>query len=354
MNFMNGLIGTLGLLGSFLISLWVSLRYVLLGTYRLDGSSSKNLFDVIRKEGKFGWVLNGDYAVVPRYPNIWETFVVVRGIPMFYSRHERLLTAGWKGKEEQTSITFPRFMKNKIEELLAEDPASKTIPVNLLTPHEPDRLGEVEVNPEEPNPPLDEKTYLDIEEDVRHVLSGKLRKTSAILYGEPGNGKSRFVKYLASKYSLPINVVQLGADWSNHDIMLMFASIPRRCIVLLEDFDNHFHGREPAIKNDAVKFTFDSVINSLDGVHNDYRQVVFIMTANDITKVDDSLKDRPSRFKFVREFGPPSEDTRRRILGDEKLVRLSKNLSLDKVFLAASRPQTLLVSNEQLQLNIPI
>jgi ATP-dependent 26S proteasome regulatory subunit len=148
-------------------------------------------------------------------------------------------------------------------------------------------------------------------------------------------------------------VVQFNADWSNHDVMLMFSSVPHRCIVLFEDFDNHFHGRQPAIKNDTVKFTFDSVINSLDGVHNYYHQVVFIMTVNNITKVDESLKDRPSRFKFVREFGPPPEEVRRRILGDENLVKLSKGMSLDKVCLAADHPGSLMKSSgENLQVEM--
>lgn len=351
---MGNLIATVGVVGSFLLSIWVSIKYVILGTYRLDGSASKNLFDMIRSKGKYVWVFNGDHFVPPRYPSIWETFVVLRGVPMIYHRHERLLTAGWKGKEEQTTIMFPRFLKKRIDELLAEDPASKTVPVNLLTPHEPDRLGEIEIDPTLPPPPLDPKLYSDIEEDVKKVIDGKIKKTSAILYGAPGNGKSRFVKYLSSKYSLPVSVIQLGADWDNHQILLMFASIPRRCIVLLEDFDNHFHGREPAIKNEMVKFTFDSVINSLDGIHNDHRQVVFIMTVNDINKVDESLKDRPSRFKFVREFGPPSDLIRSTLLKDQRLVDMSKGLSLDKVYLAAEKPETLLAdsthSYEQLQL----
>lgn len=349
----TNILSILGIVGSSLLSIWVVLKYVLLCSYRLDSSSSKNFLDVIHEKGRYTWVINGDYSVPPRYPNTWETFTVVDGIPLFYSRHERMMTAGWKGKEELTSLTFPRFLKGKVDRMLREDSSARTIAVNLLTPADPDRLGEIEVDPSVDVPPLDPDIYEDIERDVRLVLSSQLKKTSAILHGPPGNGKSRFVKYLAVKYSLPIYVVQLGADWNNNDILLMFSSIPRRCIVLLEDFDNHFHGREPAIKNDTVKFTFDSIINSLDGVHNDYRQVVFVMTVNDLSKVDDSLKNRPSRFKFVREFGPPSDEVRMRILKDPNLVKLSAGLSLDKVFLAKENPQTVLKnSGENLQVEM--
>ena len=31
------------------------------------------------------------------------------------------------------------------------------------------------------------------------------------------------------------------------------------------------------IKNENVRFTFDAIINALDGIHNDYKQVVFIL-----------------------------------------------------------------------------
>ena len=104
----------------------------------------------------------------------------------------------------------------------------------------------------------------------------------------------------------------------------------------MEDFDNYFDGRECLMKNDQVKFTFDAFINALDGIHNDYRQVIFAMTANDITKIDESLTKRPSRFKFVREFGPPSDDVRRKILKDEDKIEKTRGLSLDQVFSSLS------------------
>ena len=54
----------------------------------------------------------------------------------------------------------------------------------------------------------------------------------------------------------------------------------------------------------------------MDGVYNNYEQVAFFMTANDIEKIDDALKQRPSRFKYVRNFDNPSCSIRKRFLGD--------------------------------------
>ena len=60
------------------------------------------------------------------------------------------------------------------------------------------------------------------------------------------------------------------------------------------------------------------------------------MTANDIDKIDDSIKHRSSRFKFVREILPPSAEKRMEILEDNELVNITEGLSLDKVFFVKS------------------
>lgn len=266
----------------------------------------------------------------PRFPELWEGFLFLDKIPLYFHRNERLMTAGWKSKESISILSFFRWNRSRVDRLLAQVNTGESIQVSALTPHGADRLGELEPGGEG-ELYLNPGSYEDVEEDVKRVVSGELNKTGALLHGSPGNGKTRFVRYLSKKYSLPINVVYFLPDYSNLDISLMFANIPQRSIVLLEDFDNLFDGRKCTMPSDQVKFTFDSIINSLDGVHNDYQQTVFIMTVNNIGKVDDSIKERPSRFKFVKEFGPPSLEVRERILGDKNLAIMTDGLSLDKV-----------------------
>jgi SpoVK/Ycf46/Vps4 family AAA+-type ATPase len=178
--------------------------------------------------------------------------------------------------------------------------------------------------------------YEDIEQDIAKCIEHEGKKTGCLLYGDPGTGKTRFVKYIAQKYALPIYMVQLDAKSTNTEVLQMFNAIPKRCIVLFEDFDSMFDKRKCLFQSDQISFTFDSILNGLDGVFNNYKQVVFIMTANDIDKIDDAIKLRSSRFKFVRKITHPTYDKRFEILDDEDIARITEGFSLDKLFFLKS------------------
>ena len=334
-----------GVIFSSFVSVWAFFKYILLGSYRLEDSIAKNLLDKIDKEKYPHWIMSIEHATPPRYPSIWEGFVLIKRIPVFFSRSERLLNAGWKSTDNTSILTFFRWNRKSVDSILKSDGMSSNIMVSALGCGGPDRLGEIETgDPGELF--LNSGSYEDIEKDVRRILKGELQKTSALLHGPPGNGKTRFVKYLAKKYSLPVFIVYFRDDYSNHDIATMFSNIPKRCIVLFEDFDSLFDKRKCIMPNEHIKFTFDAILNGLDGVHNDYKQVAFIMTVNDLEKVDDSLRCRPSRFKFVREFGNPDAEVRMRILKDKKLVEETESMSLDKVFFVSDTNKVRSLSNE--------
>ena len=328
---MSNFFSILGIFSTTLISLWAILKYIILGNYKLDSDASKNIIDKLNAGEIKQWVLMKDFVQNPQYPSHYEAVLFYQNTILFFSRGERLLTAGWQGKEEVSSISFPRWSRKKVEDLLKSNAKIGTISVKILLPGNSDKLGDL-IKEENPKIYLEEELYKDIEDDVQKVLNKDKNKTGCLLYGPPGNGKTQFIKYIAKKYSLPIYIIYLNPEYNNHDLALMFSSIPNKCIVLMEDFDNYFDKRECIIKNENIRFTFDSFINALDGIHNDYKQVIFAMTANDISKVDDSIKNRPSRFKFIKEFGNPSANIRMKILNNKKYVEDTEGMSLDQVF----------------------
>jgi mitochondrial chaperone BCS1 len=56
--------------------------------------------------------------------------------------------------------------------------------------------------------------------------------------GPPGTGKSSLAFALASNFGLPVYMINLSAPGlSDNDIESLFSTVPRHCIVLLEDVD---------------------------------------------------------------------------------------------------------------------
>lgn len=316
--------------------LWAFFKYIILVEMRIDANVFKTLFDLCKEDKQI--VLSEEFVSETRYPVTYSALCFFKEAPWFYLHHtERLMQAGWHGKDHVTIICCFRWrykqMKQYLHKKLKEMQLhSLGVPVQVMLPDFTDKIGCLKKLT--PEPVLDKSLWVDFEKEVEEVANGTREKTSALLYGPPGNGKTSFIKYLATKYRLPIMVFTLNPDWNNHDLLLLFAQIPKRCIVLFEDFDNYYNKRECTIGGGElakVKFTFDIILNGLDGVYTTYENVVFIMTVNDIEKVDPALKDRPSRFKFTRCFGNPSVEVRNKLLPIDWIDQ-TDGLNLDQIF----------------------
>ncbi len=311
---------------AFLFAAWAFIKYIILIEIRIDENSYKIIYDICKNEKTI--LILEEFTHEKRYPIVYCALCFVKNCPHFYINHqERLMNAGFNARDFITTITllrsnyykFTTYLKNLHKDNI-------NISVDLLCPYGTDKIGQIKNK--EISPIILNDLCYSFEKEIQNKT-----KTSALLYGNPGNGKTFFIKYLAIKYNLPIKIITLAPDFSNYDLLMLFSQIPSNCIVLFEDFDNYFDKRKCIIGEDNknIKFTFDIILNAFDGVYNTYENVVFIMTVNDINKVDDSLKDRPSRFKYVIEFPNPSFTLIEKLFENNDYAKKLEGMNLDQV-----------------------
>ncbi len=118
-----------------------------------------------------------------------------------------------------------------------------------------------------------------------------------LLHGPPGNGNISLVEALAGAVGLNVCVPNLATpDLSDDRLTSLLSNLPRRALLLLEDIDAVFLGREP--RTPSVKLSFNGLLNALDGVAAGEGRLTF-MTTNDLNglgrRADPPRSRRPPR-----------------------------------------------------------
>ncbi|KAK4034439.1 putative mitochondrial chaperone BCS1-B [Parachaetomium inaequale] len=192
---------------------------------------------------------------------------------------------------------------------------------------------------------LNDKLKQDLIDDVTDYLNPTTRRWYAnrgipyrrgyLLYGPPGTGKSSLSLALAGFFKMRIYIVSLSSVTANEENLgSLFAELPRRCVVLLEDIDTAglTHTREDGAQANGANNTDDDddsntntntkprvpgappvpnttppgrlslsgLLNILDGVASQEGRVL-IMTTNHIEKLDKALI-RPGRVDMIVKF----------------------------------------------------
>lgn len=333
----------------FILSIWAFFKYFILITVRIDSNTFKNLYDISKNSPKF--VLSEDLLTDNPYPNTYQGIIWIYKKVLLYI-HQTENKASTIESNTMIYVTCCRWSYKKIRNIISDLLSNKKdVLIQLVTPYYTDKIGLIK---HAYDPVFDMNDYLDLETEIKEVASGLRLKTSALLYGSPGNGKTSMIKYFAFKYKLPIKIIILSSDYSNQHIIYQFSQITPKCIVLLEDFDNYFNKRECIIgkttsgSNTSINFTFDIILNCLDGIYNTYENVVFLMTANDINNIDYALKNRPSRLKFIKEFKNPSYELKYKMIQNWAKI----NINLDQLFrLAEFKEQGLTLQDALSKMN---
>lgn len=156
------------------------------------------------------------------------------------------------------------------------------------------------------------------------------RSLGVILSGDKGIGKSLFAKILSVK-AIEAGFPLLIVDTYYPGIAAYIESIEQKVVVLFDEFDKTFVAKENNVDSQA------EMLSLFDGVAQGKK--LFIITCNELRKLNDYLVNRPGRFHYHFRFEYPSPMEIKEYLEDklinqyyteiEKVISFSKKVKLN-------------------------
>jgi len=130
-------------------------------------------------------------------------------------------------------------------------------------------------------------------------------RRGVLLWGTPGNGKSSCVRTIISQYNFKPVTVQSGAQTNDDTITEAFAYAEEQgpSLLYIEDLDTLL----------GTQVTLSHFLQMMDGV-SAKGGIMVIATANDISRLKESVTDRPSRFDRKWEIPLPDEKMAKKYL----------------------------------------
>lgn len=177
----------------------------------------------------------------------------------------------------------------------------------------------------------EEKIYGSTPEKVEKVLRGfeaSNRNFGVILSGKKGIGKSLFARQLAvraKENDLPLILVNSYTP----GIADFIASIEQEVIVFFDEFEKTFGEIEQVDPQEEMLSLFDGIDNG---------KKLFIITCNEVNKLNSYLLNRPGRFHYHFILGNPNADEIAEYMKDklkpeyhnliDKIITFSMNVDL--------------------------
>jgi len=144
--------------------------------------------------------------------------------------------------------------------------------------------------------------------EARCRARGIPHRFGILLAGPPGNGKSSIALMVAGALGRGLHVLGLGDQFLDDAKVTLLMGEAKRDVVLLEDVDTVFHGRDRVSEN---KLTLAGLLGAIDGPLAAEGRVL-IMTTNHPERLDPALV-RPGRADRRYHIGDATSDQARRM-----------------------------------------
>lgn len=161
----------------------------------------------------------------------------------------------------------------------------------------------------------------DIQNDFLKYITKTYNSTNGnlgvLMSGTRGSGKSVSSKLLANSLELPIIIVKSMGD-KNEEMFSYLASFNFDCLFFFDEFEKQFNEHD------------STILQFMDGIYTSEYRRVFLLTTNHLT-VNENLLSRPSRIRYVRQFGNLDKNIVDEYLEDNLNDKTNKTLLLDYI-----------------------
>lgn len=152
---------------------------------------------------------------------------------------------------------------------------------------------------------FDFKIYGLEREFINHVIKAYKNTNGnmgVLMNGIRGTGKTVTAKVLANEIGIPIIIVKSFGE-HNQEMMEWFAGFNFDCIFLFDEFEKNFSDKD------------SSILQIMDGVYTSKFRKLFLLTTNQTT-INENLISRPSRLRYIKEFGNLDSKVVKELLDD--------------------------------------
>lgn len=132
------------------------------------------------------------------------------------------------------------------------------------------------------------------------------RSVGIILSGKKGMGKSMFARLLSAEFAETHGMPTIIVADAYPGIVDFIESIKQECVILFDEFEKVFDNVDPhkGEKPDRNKESQDKLLGLFDGISQTKR--MYVVTCNEIRKVNQYMINRPGRFHYHLQFNYPS------------------------------------------------
>lgn len=269
---------------------------------------------------------------------------------MFYTEITKIIEAGMK-KDPTKVASYARLLAKKLSADGDERASARVLSVidkmggnhavvdtlNTLPVDQESRLdiAEIDFAPTVDNLILSQPVqsllddFIDTIQNKDKMLSIGLEfRTTLLLYGPPGCGKTSAAKYLASELKLPLVTARfdtlisslLGSTAKNIHRVFEFAK-KQPCILFLDEFDAIAKARDDAHELGELKRVVNSLLQNID----DFAQEGILIAATNHANMLDSAVWR--RFQTIIELPAPGGEDIRRFIEQFPKVTAEDNIT---------------------------